>query len=584
MSYKKLLKQIDLKQTRMGIANNNDNKKDFLYSKSANFLPMVYQGPVDRFEKYTIFDTMEQDTIINQGLDIIADYVTQNENEDAFFIDYSSFETLSDNHKTAIEKSFDDWMQLNSLKKRIHSIMRDVFKYGDCILIRDPETFILNKVNIYDVMGVLVDNDKTPTEYIIKNVDLNVPLELASDGKNNLKSLQGLNVYNSAMMPNSKTSVQQVNNASMTGYSENDMIPVSAENVVQLTLNIDDNEIYPFGRSVLENVYKVYIQKSLIQDCILMYRIKNAVEKTVFKIPMGGIPAYMQRQYLERMKNELHQRRIPSKESKSPFTTMDIAYNSIPMNEDFWLPIDDQGRGPTIEKLTGGQSLGEITDLVLWNNELLRGMKIPSSWIPFGATDGNRTSPVNSREIYVQEQRFLLYCIRLQNMVEESFDREFKFYLKEKGVSVDEKDFRIKFYKPANITEITRQEIDEKRLQNYNSALQNPFIAKQFAIKRYLGWTDEEFKENERLLKIENIDKLKSKNINIPTEDESAIPGLRSLGITDIDDSYIEELQAQSSPETNNEMGGDMYSGEPMNNEMGGNEPSGNEMGNMGGI
>lgn len=587
MSYKKIMKSVNLNKARMGLSNNIENKKDVLYDKYNNFLPSVYQGPMDRFEKYSMFDAMEQDSTINQAMDIITDYVTQNENEDAFYIDYPKIDSLPESQILALEQKFDEWMRINSWKKRIHGIMREVFKYGDCILIRDPETMILNKVNIYDVMGVTVDNDKTPTEYIIKNVDLNVPLSVASSAQLNPNSLQILNTFNT-MMPNSSNNIQNLNVNNGTGYAENDMLPIAAKNVVQLTLNVDDNVIYPFGRSILENIYKIYIQKMLLQDCVLLYRIKNATEKLVFKIPMGGVPAYARRQYLERLKNEMSQRRIPSKETNTPFNTIDVAYNSIPMNEDFWLPIDDNGNGPTVEKLPGGAALGEINDLVYWNNEEIRGLKVPSSWIPYGPSDGNRVNPTSKREIFVQEQRFLLYCTRLQNIVEESFDREFKYYLNEKGVGIDNDSFFLKFYRPANITELTKQEIDQTRLQNCASALGISFISKQYAMRRYLGWTDEEIKENQRLLLQEQAEKLKGKKAFIPQEDQDQIPGLRTIGVDDIPSEYLDTLNL-SMNDVGDEVGGLEGNNMPVDNsmdlsDMGGASMGGNEAGGMAGI
>lgn len=569
-TYRKLMKKVDLKSAHMGISKNTD-KKDVLYSQLNNLLPAVYQGPVDRMAKYSIFDSMEQDSVINQGLDILADYTTQNETDEPFYLDYPYDDSLPEEQTLVLEKKFDEWVKLNSFKKRIHSIIRDTFKYGDTILIRDPETFILNKVNIADVVGVTAANDKTPTEYLIKNVELNVPLSVATTTNQNSYSLQSINTFNMRMMPSSNINNNgQSNNVNGTSDDMN-VLPVAAENVVHLTMNIDDNTIYPFGRSVLEPIYKAYIQKMLAQDCVLLFRMKNATEKLVFKIPMGGIPAYMRRQYIERIRNDIYQRKMPSQEGQSPFNTIDVAYNSIPFNEDFFLPIDDNGTSPSIEKITGSSNLGEITDLVWFNNEEIRGLKIPSGWIPYGAQDGQRTVATSKKEILVQEQRFFLYCVRLQNIFEESFDREFKFYLSENGIQIDNDSFYVKFFKPANITELTQQEIDGQRLQNASSAMQIKGIAKQTILKRYLGWTEEEFRENEKLLKQEYAEKLKQADGYIPTEDADQMPGLRSIGISDMPEEYIADIEAQISANNNPEGEEQMGGGMP----MGGEEPEG---------
>ena len=68
----------------------------------------------------------------------------------------------------------------------------------------------------------------------------------------------------------------------------------------------------------------------------------------------------------------MYQRRMPSKDSDGVFNTIDVAYNSIPLCEDFYLPVDGDGIQPKIEKLAAGQNLGEIKDLTLWENDLIK--------------------------------------------------------------------------------------------------------------------------------------------------------------------------------------------------------------------
>jgi hypothetical protein len=272
----------------------------------------------------------------------------------------------------------------------------------------------------------------------------------------------------------------------------------------------------------------------LLQDCVLLYRIKNATEKLIFNIPVGNIPRNKRMQYMEKCKNELSQRRMPSKDSDGVFNTIDVAYNSIPMNEDFWLPVDSDGIQPKIEKLQGGQALGEINDLQYWENILIRGLKVPQSWIPYGPQDGQRTVPTTTAATYVQEQRFFQYCKRVQSILIDELDKEFKHYLKESGINVDNDSFKLSFFTPSNITEITRMELENTKLSLCQTALQIPYISKQFALKHYLGLTEEEFNENQKLLTLETQNILKDKDVQLPITDKDATPGLRSVNISDI--------------------------------------------------
>jgi hypothetical protein len=109
---------------------------------------------------------------------------------------------------------------------------------------------------------------------------------------------------------------------------------------------------------------------------------------------------------------------------------------------------------------------------------------------------------------YIQELRFNTYCERLQNLVVEEFDQEFKRYLLEKGMNVDVAMFDLKFQPPQNFAAYRQSEIDNARVPTYTQMAQIPYISNRFALKRFLGMTEEELAENERLWKEENAENL----------------------------------------------------------------------------
>jgi hypothetical protein len=82
--------------------------------------------------------------------------------------------------------------------------------------------------------------------------------------------------------------------------------------VVHLSLNEGLDYFWPFGQSILENIFKVYKQKELLEDSVLIYRVQRAPERRIFKIDVGNMPSHMAMQFVERVKNEMHQRRIPT--------------------------------------------------------------------------------------------------------------------------------------------------------------------------------------------------------------------------------------------------------------------------------
>lgn len=196
--------------------------------------------------------------------------------------------------------------------------------------------------------------------------------------------------------------------------------------------------------------------------------------------------------------------------------------NSI--NEDYFFPRTAEGRGSDVTLLQGGQNLGEIDDLRYFTNKLFRALRIPSSYLPTGSDDGG--SSFNDGRVgtaFIQELRFNKYCERLQSLMNEPFDTEFKLYLHNKGINIDSNIFDIKFNPPQNFAAYRQAEMDTARVNTFNTMVAVPFVSKRFALERFLGLTKEEIAQNETLWQEENID-----------EDQylSASSELRSAGIT----------------------------------------------------
>jgi hypothetical protein len=284
---------------------------------------------------------------------------------------------------------------------------------------------------------------------------------------------------------------------------------------------LDNN--FPFGNSLIESIFKVFKQKELLEDAILIYRIQRAPERRVFYIDVGNMPSHLAMSFVERVKNEVNQRRIPSVTGGGS-SVVDASYNPLSINEDYFFPQTAEGRGSKVEILQGGQNLGEIDDLKYFTNKLFRALRIPSSYLPTGSDDGG--SNFNDGRVgtaYIQELRFNKYCERLQSLMNEPFDTEFKLYLHTQGINVDSNIFDLKFNPPQNFASYRQAEMDTARVNTFNTMVAVPFVSKRFAMERFLGLTREEVAQNETLWKEENID-----------EDQylSASSELRGAGIT----------------------------------------------------
>jgi hypothetical protein len=279
-------------------------------------------------------------------------------------------------------------------------------------------------------------------------------------------------------------------------------------------------------------VYKTYKQKDLLEDCILIYRIVRAPERRVFYIDVGQLQGQRAMAYVERVKNEIYQRRMPNRTGGGS-SILDTAYNPISITEDFFLATNNEQRGTKIESLGAGENLGTIDDLRYFNNKLMRGLGIPSSYLPTGPDDG--TASYNDGKVgtaFIQEYRFNKYCQRLQNSVAPTFDNEFKLFLKNRGIEVAANLFELAFMPPQSFSEYRKMALDSERANLFNTVMGGDavkYMSKRWAMERYLGLTEGDILENERMWKEENAKRVKDRTGTSPLEQDQV--GLGALGV-----------------------------------------------------
>jgi hypothetical protein len=468
------------------------------YRNYQSMLPDVYSGHPNRIDRYTQYENMDLDSEVNAALDILAEFCTQVNEDTRTAFDIHFHEEATDNEKMILKEQLIAWYNLNEFDVRMFKIFRNTLKYGDQVFIRDPETYKWYWSEMNRVSKVIVNESqgKKPEIYYIR--DLNPNLQ-----NNTITRPPGPN-DSYAFAPymggsRSYTAGGEVFSPNTRFGAGNNEFPVDAAHVVHLSMTEGLDVNWPFGVSLFESIFKVFKQKELLEDAILIYRISRAPERRMFKIDVGNMPAHLAMQFVERVKNEINQRRIPT-QSGGGQNLMDASYNPMSMNEDFFFPQTAEGRGSSVEVLPGGQNLGEIDDLRFFTNKMFRALRIPSSYLPTGPEDSDRN--FNDGKVttaLIQEFRFNEYCKRLQKYLAPKFDTEFKLFLKYRGFELDNSIFEIRFNEPQNFAAYRDIELNSGRIAAFSQINQTDYLSKRFMLKKYLGLTDLEMAENDRM-------------------------------------------------------------------------------------
>ena len=519
--WKKYFKSANTSGQMSPLGNSNQNAPDARFSNWASQLPEVYIGHPNRVERYNQYEQMDMDSEINAALDIIAEFMSQSNIENGTGFDLFFKDDPTDNEVKILKDQLQQWVSLNDLNKRLFKLVRNTIKYGDQVFLRDPETFKLYWTEMHKVVKVIVNEaeGKEPEQYFIKDLNINfqnltATAVSASDTYINHPQVGGPSgAYTQPQTPYS--------GGTRFSHAQNESV-IDAEHVVHISLTEGLDLNWPFGTSILESVFKIFKQKELLEDAVIIYRIQRAPERRIFKIDVGNMPTHMAMAYVDRIKNEIHQRRIPT-QTGGGTNMMDATYNPLSTNEDYFFPVTADGRGSSIDVFPGGQNLGEITDLRFFTNKMFRALRIPSSYLPTQDDDSERAYSDGATTALIQEWRFNQYCKRLQTLIVEKLDHEFKMFMRWRGVNIDNNLFELRFNEPQNFAKYRQAEIDAVRINAFTALEQTPYLSKRFLLERYLDLSEEEMQRNDELWAEEHG---KVEDTNAPEA------GLRAVGVT----------------------------------------------------
>jgi hypothetical protein len=510
-------------------------------AKFASWLQEVYTGQPNRTDRYVQYDQMDIDSEVNAALDTIAEFCTQADIDSNLPFRIMWKETPTDSESKVVNEALKKWCAINKMDQRVFRMFRSAIKYGDHFFLRDPETFELYWVNPVDVKRAVINEaeGRAIEQYVIANIHPNMAAKVATQPIDNVQTLPGAAVTNAA------GPFSQSSNYSKPGQQGGE-VAIDANNIIHISLNEGLDSSWPFGPSILDSVFKVYKQKEMLEDAVIIYRVQRAPERRVFYIDTGNLPAHQAMAFVERVKNEIHQRRIPTRAGGS--NAVDASYNPLSIMEDFFFAQTADGRGSKVETLPGGQGLGEIDDLKYFTNKMLRGLRIPSSYLPTGPDDSAaQFTDGRMGTALIQEFRFNRYCRRLQGLIAPMLDKEFKVFMKQRGINIDSSEFDIDFLEPQNFSDYREIEINNARSAVFTQLSEIPYLAHRFKLKKFLGLTEDEILENERMWKEENT----GADAMATSGDEAAgfgSTGLKGPGESDLDLGIgMEDLEAEGS-------------------------------------
>ncbi|AUR85740.1 capsid assembly protein [Vibrio phage 1.081.O._10N.286.52.C2] len=169
----------------------------------------------------------------------------------------------------------------------------------------------------------------------------------------------------------------------------------------------------PYIIGYLDRAIKPANQLKMLEDALVIYRLARAPERRVFYVDVGNLPTQKAQQYVNNIMQNVKNRVVyDSNTGKVKNTT-----NAMSMLEDYYLPRREGSKGTEVSTLPGGQSLGDIEDVLYFNRKLYKAMRIPTS----RAASEDQGGGINfggGSEITRDELKFTKFIKRLQTKFE----------------------------------------------------------------------------------------------------------------------------------------------------------------------
>jgi hypothetical protein len=282
-------------------------------------------------------------------------------------------------------------------------------------------------------------------------------------------------------------------------------LKIAKDSIIHITSGLTDTN-GTMVLSYLHKAIKALNQLRTLEDALVIYRLARAPERRVWYIDVGNLPKMKAEQYLRDIMVK-HKNRLIY-DASSGEVRDDRKF--MTMLEDYWLPRREGGRGTEVTTLPGGQTLGQMDDVLYFQKKFLQTLNVPVNRLNSDAL----FSLGRATEVSRDELKFARFIARLRNKFAILFTRMLEKQLVLKQVmSVEDfqniqQDIRYDFSKDNYFTELKEAEVLENRI-NLAQAIQplvGQYYSHEWMRKNVLQQTDDEIEEMDEKIEEEMND------------------------------------------------------------------------------
>ena len=282
-----------------------------------------------------------------------------------------------------------------------------------------------------------------------------------------------------------------------TGPTSTTGLKIAKDSVLHVVSGLTDNQ-GTMVLSYLHKAIKALNQLRTLEDALVIYRLARAPERRIWYIDVGNLPKMKAEQYVRDIMVKHKNRLIYDAQ------TGDIRDDRkfMTMLEDYWLPRREGGRGTEVTTLPGGQTLGQMDDVLYFQKKFLQTLNVPVSRLNSDAL----FSVGRATEITRDELKFNRFITRLRGRFSHLFVKLLEKQLILKGITTPEDWNQIsdlikfEFSKDNYFAELKDAEIVEGRvnLARNMQDMAGKYYSHEWIRKNVLKQSDESIEEQDK--------------------------------------------------------------------------------------
>ena len=280
-------------------------------------------------------------------------------------------------------------------------------------------------------------------------------------------------------------------------------LKIAKDSILHVTSGLTDNQ-GTLVLSYLHKAIKALNQLRTLEDALVVYRLARAPERRIWYIDVGNLPKMKAEQYVRDIMVK-HKNRLIY-DASSGEVRDDRKF--MTMLEDYWLPRREGGRGTEVTTLPGGQTLGQMDDVLYFQKKFYQTLNVPVSRL----SSDSLFSIGRATEITRDELKFARFVIRLRSKFSQLFIKMLEKQLVLKGVMTIEdcesiiSDIKFDYSKDNYFTELKDNEIEEGRA-NLARNLQDmvgKYYSHEWIRKNVLQQSEDDIEEMDAQINAEN--------------------------------------------------------------------------------